>query len=76
MWNRIRGDVKAGAPWVRIFYLWRPNLVDDGDNHVLELATAGNAQWLATNNLRDFRKAELRFPDIQIMTPEQILKED
>jgi predicted nucleic acid-binding protein len=50
--------------------------VDEGDNHVLELATAGNARWIATNNLRDFRKAELRFPDIQIMTPEQILKED
>lgn len=64
------------ADWVKIFYLWRPNLADEGDNHVLELATAGNARWIATNNLRDFRKAELRFPDIQIMTPEQILKED
>ena len=62
------------ADWVQIFYLWRPNLADEGDNHVLELATAGNARWIATNNLRDFRSAELRFPDVQILTPEQILK--
>lgn len=64
------------ADWMKIFYLWRPNLADEGDNHVLELAMAGNARWIATNNVRDFRRAELRFPDIQILTPEQILKED
>ncbi|WP_368500055.1 PIN domain-containing protein, partial [Moraxella sp.] len=29
--------------WVRIFYLWRPNLKDEGDNHLIELAVAGNA---------------------------------
>ena len=64
------------AEWVQIFYLWRPNLADEGDNHVLELATAGNARWIATNNVRDFAKAELRFPEVQILTPEQILTED
>ncbi|MEZ5581566.1 MAG: putative toxin-antitoxin system toxin component, PIN family [Candidatus Competibacteraceae bacterium] len=76
-----RGDVRnlleafySVAEWVQIFYLWRPNLADEDDNHVLELAAAGNARWIATNNVRDFAKAELRFPDIQIMTPEQILR--
>ncbi|NJN47166.1 MAG: putative toxin-antitoxin system toxin component, PIN family [Candidatus Competibacteraceae bacterium] len=62
------------AEWVQIFYLWRPNLADEDDNHVLELAAAGNARWIATNNVRDFTKAELRFPDIQILTPEQLLR--
>jgi putative PIN family toxin of toxin-antitoxin system len=64
------------AEWVQIFYLWRPNLADEGDNHVLELATAGNARWIVTNNVRDFGKAELRFQEIRILTPEQILTED
>ena len=64
------------SDWVPIFYLWRPNLSDEGDNHVLELATAGNAKWIATNNVQDFGKAELRFQDIQILTPEQILQRD
>ena len=29
--------------WVPIAYLWRPNLPDEGDNHVVELAVAGMA---------------------------------
>nr|VFK64626.1 MAG: putative toxin-antitoxin system toxin component, PIN family [Candidatus Kentron sp. TUN] len=64
------------SEWVPIFYLWRPNLADEGDNHVLELATAGNAQWIATNNVRDFGNADLRFPEIRIATPERILQEN
>ena len=34
--------------WVRIYYLWRPNLIDEGDNHLIELAVAGNAEILAS----------------------------
>ena len=60
--------------WVPIYYLWRPNLTDEGDNHLLELAAAGNATWIVTNNIRDFKNAELNFPEIQILTPEQILE--
>ena len=29
--------------WVRVYYLWRPNLPDEADNHLVELAVAGNA---------------------------------
>ena len=60
--------------WVPIYYLWRPNLADEADNHVLELATAGNAQWLITNNVRDFGNAELSFPAINVVTPEKMLR--
>ncbi|WP_256091503.1 putative toxin-antitoxin system toxin component, PIN family [Candidatus Thiosymbion oneisti] len=59
--------------WVPIYYLWRPNLPDEADNCLLELAVAGNAQWIVTNNVRDFRNAELNFPGIRIITPEEIL---
>jgi predicted nucleic acid-binding protein len=55
--------------------LWRPNLRDEGDNHVIELAVAGGAEAIITRNTRDFRFAELRFPSIQILTPESLLGE-
>lgn len=64
------------SEWVPIYYLWRPNLADEADNHLLELAAAGNAKWIVTNNIRDFKQAELDFPGIQILTPEQILEKN
>jgi putative PIN family toxin of toxin-antitoxin system len=59
--------------WTNVYYLWRPNLRDAADNHILELAIAGNANLIATNNVRDFRNTELIFPGLLIMTPEQVL---
>lgn len=62
------------SQWISVSYLWRPNLVDESDNHVLELAVAGNAQHLITHNVRDFSDSQLSFPDIPITTPAQYLK--
>jgi predicted nucleic acid-binding protein len=59
--------------WVSIFFLWRPNLLDEGDNHVLELAVAGGAAMLITHNVSDFA-GELKFPGVQVMTPGQFLR--
>lgn len=59
--------------WVNIFFLWRPNLPDEGDNHVLELAVAGGAAWVITHNVSDFT-GELRFPGLEILTPGQYLR--
>ena len=28
------------AEWVRVYYAWRPNLPDESDNHLVELAIA------------------------------------
>ena len=61
---------------VETYYRWRPNLRDEGDNHVLELAVAGNAECIVTFNVRDFRQAELLFPGITIMTPVDLLGRD
>ncbi len=61
--------------WVQVYYLWRPNLRDEGDNHVLELAVAGGASMIITNNVADFRGSDLRFPDIRILTPTELMKE-
>ena len=62
------------SKWVPVYFLWRPNLSDEGDNHIVELAVAGHADWLVTENIRDFKRAELRFPELRFMTPAQLLK--
>lgn len=59
--------------WTRIYYLWRPNLRDEADNHLIELAIAGNAQIIATYNIKDFRQIELIFPYVLIKKPSEII---
>jgi uncharacterized protein len=54
---------------VEVYYRWRPNLPDEGDNHVLELAVAAGNAPIVTFNRRDFRGGELRFPGILVQTP-------
>jgi putative PIN family toxin of toxin-antitoxin system len=60
--------------WTSIHYLWRPNIKDEADNFLVELAVAGNAEYIVTNNIRDFDHAELIFPDLTIITPEQLFR--
>jgi uncharacterized protein len=61
--------------WVQVYYGWRPNLPDEADNHLVELAVAGAASMIVTNNVRDFRPAELRFPGLRVVTPRELLEE-
>jgi putative PIN family toxin of toxin-antitoxin system len=74
-----RRDVMAAlasvSRWVTVYYGWRPNLSDEGDNHLIELAVAGNAQALVTHNVRDFVRSELKWPSIEILTPSQFLEQ-
>ena len=60
--------------WVPIYYLWRPNIIDESDNFLIELALAGNATHIITNNICDLSSAELKFPDLKVLTPETILQ--
>ena len=60
--------------WVPIYYLWRPNIADEGDNFLIELALAGNATHIVTNNISDLKNAELKFPELKIMTPVKLLR--
>ena len=59
--------------WVRVYYLWRPNLPDEADNHLIELAVAGNAQIIATRNVKDFKRSQLKFSRLKVLKPEEIL---
>lgn len=63
----------ASCRWVRIYYNWRPNLPDEGDNHLIELAVAGSASAIVSYNLKDLHGGELRFPPLRVQTPEQFL---
>lgn len=60
------------SQWASVYYLWRPNLPDEDDNHVFELAVAGNARAVITHNVADF-SGELSFPGITVQTPAQFL---
>jgi len=65
----------AACRWTRIYFGWRPNLRDEGDSHLIELAVAGGATHVISRNVRDFSAAQLKFPDIAVMTPAQFLRE-
>jgi len=65
----------ARCTWTRTYYAWRPNLRDEADNHVVELAVAAGASHIVTWNVRDFAPMELRFPALRLATPAQFLKE-
>lgn len=62
------------AEWIKVYYLWRPNLPDEGDNHLIELAVAGGAEGIVTNNTDDLKGGELLFPSISIFKPSQFLE--
>jgi uncharacterized protein len=63
----------ARCRWTRIYFGWRPNLPDEGDNHLVELAVAGGASHIVTRNVRDLNGKELRFPGLAAVTPAQFL---
>jgi uncharacterized protein len=46
---------------------------DEGDNYLVELAIAGNAEILVTHNIKDFQQSQLKFPQLQIKQPQEII---
>jgi uncharacterized protein len=63
----------ASCRWVHVYFAWRPNLRDEADNHLIELALAGGAEAVVTMNKRDLSSGELRFPQLSIVTPQELL---
>lgn len=61
--------------WVSVYLGWRPNLPDEGDNHLYELALAGNACAIVTHNVRDVGHGELKLGALRVMTRAEVLKE-
>jgi len=65
----------AVGRWVSIYYGWRPNLPDEKDNFLIELAVAGNARAIVTHNVKDLQRGQLVWPDLHILTPADFMEE-
>lgn len=62
--------------WIEIAFLWRPNLPDEADNHLIELAVAGNASAIVTHNARDLAAGDPAFDSFRIVAPDDLLQEE
>lgn len=73
--NELLDVFLAKCHWIKVYYSWRPNLKDEADNHLIELAIAGNADCIVTRNIKDFSAMDLTFENLRVLTPEQFLEE-
>ena len=69
----VLDDVVASSHWVRLDYLWRPQLRDADDEMVLETAVNGGADALVTFNLADLAGAAVRF-GIRALRPAAVIR--
>jgi predicted nucleic acid-binding protein len=58
---------------VEIWFMWRPQLRDPGDELVLEAAVNGRAMAIVTFNRRDYRPAAARF-GIEVLLPRETMR--
>ncbi len=56
----------------KVYFLWRPLLLDPKDDLVLEAAVAASADYLVTYNVSDFGGASSL--GVRVVTPPQLLK--
>lgn len=60
---------------IDIKYLLRPNLQDEGDNLIMELAFASDSRYLITKNVRDFTcNSDLHFDGVTVITPADFMQ--
>jgi putative PIN family toxin of toxin-antitoxin system len=57
----------------KIHFLWRPQLPDPKDDHVLELTVAAGGADIVTYNVKDFTSATLF--GVRIIKPSKLLRE-
>jgi len=73
--HQVLAALARKGRWITIYYGWRPNLPDEGDNHLIELAMAGSARAIVTHNVKDVRRGELLFNELRVLTPSECLEE-
>ncbi|MBL8474207.1 MAG: PIN domain-containing protein [Rhodocyclaceae bacterium] len=71
---QVLSALAQAGRWVSVYYGWRPNLPDEADNHLIELAVAGNAAAIVTHNRRDVARGELLWKSLRVLTPAQCLE--
>jgi len=62
------------ADEVQVHFLWRPNLPDENDNFIIEMAIAASPCTIVTHNVSDFRRGERRFAGVEVARPVDILR--
>ncbi len=58
----------------KTYFLFRPNLKDEKDNMVVEVAVTSQSDYLVTSDVKDFKDAELKFDQLKIVTPSEFAK--
>ena len=58
-----------------IFFLLRPNLKDEKDNMLVDLAITSQSDYLIASNTKDYKNVELKFDQLRIITPSDFIKE-
>ena len=69
----VLDDVAESSDWVRLDYLWRPQLGDVDDEMALATAVNGHAKVLVTFNLADLADAAARF-GIRALRPAALVR--
>ena len=72
--RNLLASLASAGEWIKIYYIWRPNLPDEADNHLIELAVAGGAHAIVTHNVRHLRSGELKWPSLSVLTPAECLE--
>jgi len=72
--DRRLAALASAAEVVRVYYLWRPQLPDPGDELFFEAAVNGRADALVTYDMRHFAAAAARF-GLRIARPVEVLEE-
>ncbi|MFZ1681442.1 MAG: putative toxin-antitoxin system toxin component, PIN family [Rhizobiaceae bacterium] len=71
--NELLDAFLSVCAWTPIWFLWRPNLRDEDDNFLVELAVSGVAAAIVTSNKKDFRGADLKFGGFAVLDPAEFL---
>jgi putative PIN family toxin of toxin-antitoxin system len=65
--------VAALSEPVELYFFWRPQLRDPGDEMVLETAINGRADFIVTFNLRDYEQVPHQF-GIEVLRPAEVIQ--
>jgi putative PIN family toxin of toxin-antitoxin system len=71
--NDVLDDLCLHGEYQKIHFIWRPQLPDPKDDHILELAVAAGSVDVVTHNIKDFTTADTF--GVRIVTPKKLLGE-
>ncbi|HMO50589.1 MAG TPA: putative toxin-antitoxin system toxin component, PIN family [Kiritimatiellia bacterium] len=71
--NDVLDGMCLHGEYQKIHFIWRPQLQDPKDDHILELAVAAGCVDVVTHNIKDFTTAGLF--GVRVVTPKKLLGE-